>query len=943
MIEVKNLCKDYVSKNGEVVHALQDLSIRLPSRGMLFILGKSGSGKSTLLNVLGGLDTFDSGDIIICGKSSKEFSKEDLDAYRNTYIGFIFQDFHLLEDFSVKENIEIALEIQAKKPSSALFSKLMEELEISELAGRNPGELSGGQKQRVAVARALIKDPKILFADEPTGNLDSNTGKLLLDYLSAQSKDRLIVVVTHDRASAEKYADRLIELKDGRIIKDSVRAPNTGKHIEWESEGASLEQNSSLTSGDLRPLNELLNQKGKITIRKGEGTHFTPTKVEQVSANLSFAPCKSSLPFDKNLKISAKHIKSRKVRLSITVLLIIFALSLLGLAQIIAGYDMVASTSGSFDDYNINNVRLKQGVVEKTGFFMRRNYEISEQTYAKIKSDLPDIRFLEYYPTLGLEMRRNSYAILNGQFNGVTVCDKQSIESLGFGVTGEAPAEGSLEVMITDYTLLGLLMADATIILPIDDPTKLSAGVLTKLNSLNVTSQEVRLINMLFSDELEEFIINTTAESRKRIMQVVSQLACGYYLRLYRYTFKISGIIMTGAEEFMPLFLDTANLSYTMQAMRLKFNRANYYHNLYVGKGFLEKLYENSLYSLLNLSYHYLIKQSAFTGEYLPAVEQNVKDYLEANELQELNEEGHQFKILYFHGYDSGSVLKENEVLVSENYFSRFLKTPMSEIGSPYTECPEIDILSTMGYEYLALRHNYTFKVAGVVCNKEINNAEGDPTIFNIGYSFVLSEEMHARMRQDQIRLTSLFFALPGDPLQRAEVIRYISDTSARGNQVYHSSEISEVLYLIGDVLYITKSIFRLASFVIGLFSIILLANFMVSAVYDKKREIGILRALGCTGKNISVIFLTQAAFIGLLAILGATIMIILGVYVTNILFANNFTEYFDTFMIKDLSLLRLKAAPFAIVYTLVGVMVFLATYLPIRKVSKLTPIQAIR
>ena len=117
----------------------------------------------------------------------------------------------------------------------------------------------------------------------------------------------------------------------------------------------------------------------------------------------------------------------------------------------------------------------------------------------------------------------------------------------------------------------------------------------------------------------------------------------------------------------------------------------------------------------------------------------------------------------------------------------------------------------------------------------------------------------------------------------------------------------------------------------------------MVSAVYDKKREIGILRALGCTGKNISVIFLTQAAFIGVLAILGATIMIILGVYVTNILFANNFTEYFDTFMIKDLSLLRLKAAPFAIVYTLVGVMVFLATYLPIRKVSKLTPIQAIR
>lgn len=944
MIEVKNLCKDYISQNGEIVHALQNLSIRLPSTGMLFVLGKSGSGKSTLLNVLGGLDSYDSGDIVFYGKSSKQFTQEDMDAYRNTYVGFIFQDYHLLADFTVKENIDLALEIQAKEPSSTLFNQLLAELDIAEIASRNPGELSGGQKQRVAIARALIKNPHIILADEPTGNLDSKTGTLLLDYLTSQKKDRLIVVVTHDRTSAERYADRLIELKDGRIIKDSLKVQSSDTHIAWDEGDINISADYALKLSDLGTLNALLDAKGTALLKKGEKTHFAPTRVERIDSNLAFVPKKSFLPFEKTLKLSAKHIKSKSVKLAITVLLIILSLTLLGLAQTLAAYDMVASTASGFDNYNINNIVLKQGLVDKTGFFTRRNNIIKDEVYAKIKNDLGDMDFIEFYPTTSLEMRRGqSYSFLKGYFNGVAVCSEQSIKSLGFNIVGTAPNNDSFQVMITDYTLLGLLMADSTIILPISDPSKLTSGVLSKLASFQVTSQEVHLINMLFTGELEEFIISTTASSRQRIIEILSALAVGYDLRLSRYTFKISGIIRTGVEEYLSILADDDNLAYSTKAIQLKFEKENYHHNLYVGAGFLDKLYKDIAYIKLTSGEHTFISHSEYTTKYALEIEDAITKYVLDNNLQDHGPTDCKLNISYFYGYDKDTLLKDNEILIAENTFVRNFRTVFSDIGKEYVQCPELEITTRLGSEYSKLNNNYTLKIVGVIRNKEMQNEQGEKVYFRSRASFVVNDAFYNQIISDQINLTSLYFALPEEPTARLEIIKYISDTSTKGNQTYHLSEISEVLYTISDVLYITKSVFRLASLVIGAFSVMLLANFMVTAVYDKKREIGILRALGCTQKNISTLFLIQAIFIGLVAIIGSTIMIVLGIYIANMLFVNNFATYFNTSMIRELSLLQLKISPFAVVYVLVALMVLLATYIPIKKVSKLTPIQAIR
>lgn len=220
-MRIKNLCKTYHTQTGEEVHALNGISFDLPEIGVVAILGKSGSGKSTLLNVLSGLDRFDSGDIQCFGKSMKNFSAKELDHYRNSCVGFVFQEYHLIPELNVGDNIALALQLQGQVGVMEKIQAALKQVDLEGYEKRNIDELSGGQKQRVAIARALVKDPKIIFADEPTGALDSHTGESILQILKAVSAEKLVILVTHDREFAEKYGDRVIELADGMVIRDS--------------------------------------------------------------------------------------------------------------------------------------------------------------------------------------------------------------------------------------------------------------------------------------------------------------------------------------------------------------------------------------------------------------------------------------------------------------------------------------------------------------------------------------------------------------------------------------------------------------------------------------------------------------------------------------------------------------------------------------------------
>jgi putative ABC transport system ATP-binding protein len=214
---------NHLFKKIQNTEVLENVSFQLPPKGLVFIAGKSGCGKSTLLNLMGGLDKPTKGNITVLGRNINSFTSFELDSYRNYFLGFIFQEYNLLDDLTVFENIQMACELQTKPVDNFKMQQILQQVELHGLENRYPNQLSGGQKQRVSIARALIKNPKMILADEPTGNLDQNTGQKIFEYLKQISKDTLVVVVSHDVQSAYKYADRIIEFADGSIAKDLTK------------------------------------------------------------------------------------------------------------------------------------------------------------------------------------------------------------------------------------------------------------------------------------------------------------------------------------------------------------------------------------------------------------------------------------------------------------------------------------------------------------------------------------------------------------------------------------------------------------------------------------------------------------------------------------------------------------------------------------------------
>lgn len=222
MLQIQKISKKYIT--GDLVQtALNEVSLNLRDSEFVAILGPSGSGKTTLLNIIGGLDRYDSGDLIINGISTKKYKDRDWDSYRNHTIGFVFQSYNLIPHQTVLSNVELALTIsgisKAERKKRAI--EALEKVGLGKQLHKKPNQMSGGQMQRVAIARALVNDPEILLADEPTGALDSETSIQVMDLLKEVAKDRLVVMVTHNPELAEEYANRIVKVKDGHIISDS--------------------------------------------------------------------------------------------------------------------------------------------------------------------------------------------------------------------------------------------------------------------------------------------------------------------------------------------------------------------------------------------------------------------------------------------------------------------------------------------------------------------------------------------------------------------------------------------------------------------------------------------------------------------------------------------------------------------------------------------------
>ena len=271
MLKLKNIKKTYVSGD-EKVEALKGINIEFRESEFVSILGQSGCGKTTLLNIIGGLDRYTSGDLIINGKSTKDFKDRDWDAYRNYSVGFVFQSYNLIGHQTVLSNVELALTISgvSRKERKQRAIKALEEVGLKEQIHKKPNQLSGGQMQRVAIARALVNNPDIILADEPTGALDTKTSVQVMEILKKISKDKLIIMVTHNPELAEKYSSRIIKILDGKITDDSdpIEHQKEEKQQDTKKKRTSMKFLTALRLS----LNNLMTKKGRTILTSFAGS-----------------------------------------------------------------------------------------------------------------------------------------------------------------------------------------------------------------------------------------------------------------------------------------------------------------------------------------------------------------------------------------------------------------------------------------------------------------------------------------------------------------------------------------------------------------------------------------------------------------------------------------------------------------------------------------------
>ena len=472
MVELINLNKTYISKNRKKVYALRNISLRLPESGLIFITGKSGSGKSTLLNLIGGLDDITNGDIIINDNNLSKFKLDDFANYRSTYVGFIFQNYHILDEFTVKENIELSADI------SNVDCDIKRNLEFVDLEGyeeRYPTELSGGQQQRVAIARALAKDSKIILADEPTGNLDVKTSKQILKILKEVSKTRLVLIVSHNLDDAATYADRIISLDNGSIVSDVSRITGYSNKFRIEDNTLYLPNNKDLKDEELV---RIINEKDQYNniVQLDGGMLPTDLKEENIKNEKMH---KSKLSRDKFKKLFKLIFKRRIFNKVLTILLISVLLSLFSIFQSFNAFDenekimdnlieteenILVAKKNSFKGVSVSNMVAKVND-EDYEAFKKCGYE--GNIYKLYNHCIPilstNIMLLTYKPIT---------SIINGFYAsetyGTLKCDQDFLTRL-YGIDGNLDVlAGDLEgeehgVIITDYVADSILFYNNTV------------------------------------------------------------------------------------------------------------------------------------------------------------------------------------------------------------------------------------------------------------------------------------------------------------------------------------------------------------------------------------------------------------------------------------------------------------------------------------------------
>ena len=983
MLEVKNLKKIYKTKNAQSVHALDGVSLSFGETGMVFLLGKSGSGKSTLLNVCGGLDSPSEGEVIVKGRSSKDFSQSDFDSYRNTFIGFIFQEYNILNEFSVEDNIALALELQGKPKDKKAIAELLEQVDLTGFAKRKPNTLSGGQKQRIAIARALVKSPEIIMADEPTGALDSNTGKQVFETLKKLSRDKLVLVVSHDRDFAEQYGDRIIELCDGKVISDVSKttepASSLSQNVNTMGDVLCIKSGSALSDTDFDKIKAFLknskedviiaNDKNDISVFKkvariGDGgkevfRDSAPTQLKTYTKEESRF-IRSKLPLRHAFKIGVSGLKGKPIRLVFTVLLCCISFILFGLLSTLTFYNSEATFKQTVRDKNLSAIQLRKEYEtevtwyskgkEENSYTSYRQGKFNEQELADIKANLNPDAFPSVTTYFSLNTRKDDTPYWHASISSVGILSENN--SLREKITGAYPKNKS-EIVISSY--MAELIYNCTVYDEKGTALELSSPEAVIGKTLLLNGNNLKVSGIIDSGEIDpkfEPLKQAGTDSYNLKSQLLSQLESGLHLigfvhpdfidsfsretydykeGIHNYTY-ITYAVQQNGEYTMP---DYTNAKYQ------SVNDLDTTKKLisFMGDG---KLGNNKVYIPSHMFGSVIGREFSRLGD---EIGKNSEDYSAAEKYYRLAEKAYQLEQSgkYVHNEDKG----ESEFIA---YSDAELEKLLNEL---IKEAKNRKMLQKIGIQLFDMWNNSVSGEIREVVPTGIYISKVDPN-YGLENTLVFSQEDFNSLWDEQKLITDNYeivktnYKEPSDALysniclpgnvdeQKIETFwelysnNELDDNSSR---IYLTGGFISTLSMIDEMVKNLSTVFFYVGLVMAVFAALLFSNFISVSISYKKKEIGILRAVGARSIDVFKIFFSESFVIAAICLVISSVACVI------------LSGYINTALAEGLgaSLFVFGVLSFAVLLGVALFTAFVSTIIPVYNAAKKKPVDSIR
>ncbi len=969
MLELIKVKKIYTTKAG-LTYALNGVSLNFEEKGLVFITGQSGSGKTTMLNVIGGLDGIDDGEIVVNGRALSSLTDKEYDAYRNTFIGFIFQEYNLLSDYTVEKNICIANELQGRKTDKEYFNKLLDLVGIKGLEKRKPSQLSGGQKQRVAIARALIKNPSIIMADEPTGALDSQTGIQVLNVLKELSKEKLVIVVSHDIELAEKFADRIIRIKDGKVESDiTLTTKILQSNIYENNETLTIKSKTSLSDKELFAVkNAVLNGKSIDVRNSVEIREKVPSPIIVVKRPKNPAKfINSKMKLKSSAELGAKSLGVKPLRLFFTILLSAIAFAVFGVFDTIAAYSRgaIASNIIATGDYSAISLSASH-YSEKTNKTI--NVNLSED----YMNDLNSKSGYNFRPIYSFNKQNQETLIANTKVSGDDFTNKKRETGNYFYsdvVNGFVEFDATTEVVgeFGNRTL---------------DPNgynyKIVAGAYP--STINTLCQDIGVSKYLVDSLWHFYKGNDNVDYEREVL--------GNKITLNGVEYIIQCIIDCGEipSKYQELKYQTKEtLDSLLQADFQTFINSGLYLNCFLPKGYYDTLKtENNKvkYYFSDAKYEFLeinVKSPHHVMPYTNYANDNQFEFIKDSQVKQSN-------VYYFsetNGIKTGDAvnLKDNEIIINFwNYYDIYEALYPTSVSTKYmlkTELQDkiIEVIQKENNEIEVRRifneiiqslKPYVFKNIRIKKTLSRDNELGINNFTIVGVYFDINREDFLvtypadveDLRNKIKNISEIYPVIVNENVLdvyevykgQGEYSRIVAPLSNSGNSKIIANQLNNNDGLIlkwfrnsvldtltenEDIIKQASQLFLYVAIILALFSIFMLFNYISVSIVSKRQAIGVLRALGCNGKDVFRMFISESLIIALINSILAVVISIVGCVFVNAYVKNIMT------ISANFALYSYRQVIFTVVLCFITAII--SSIIPIVKICKEKPVNLIR